>query len=86
MAAIDLNAQAAELLRRAQAAGAEEGFFWATTFRRYQVQMTVLQQLEGEIKAEGPRADLLRSYNSTASAANQTAATLLTILERSDKY
>ena len=88
---IDLNAQAKEILERAQAKGAENSFMFLTTFQRYKEQLNHLVELEKIIKAEGllvekeyvkGRKNLymnpaIAAYNSTAQAADKTAQLLI---------
>ena len=91
MVQIDLNAQAKEILERAQAKGAENSFMFLTTFQRYKEQLSHLVELEKIIKAEGllvekeyvkGRKNLymnpaIAAYNSTAQAADKTAQLLI---------
>lgn len=95
MANKSLQEQAEEILARAEQKGLETDFFFKTTFKRYQVQMQILAGLEKEIKEEGAtvskeyvkgRKNLyinpaVSAYNATATAANQTVATLIRIVE-----
>ena len=90
-----LQDQANELLERAEAKGLQTNFFFKTTFKRYQVQMNILADLERHIKEEGStvtkeyvkgRGNIyvnpsIVSYNKTATAANGTVATLINILK-----
>lgn len=89
-----LQQQADEIVRRAQEKGVSTNFFFVTTFKRYQVQMKIMSDLEETIKEEGAtvtkeyvksRANLyvnpaISEYNKTATAANGTVATLMKIL------
>ena len=91
---LTLQQQADEILRRAQEKGVSTNFFFVTTFKRYQVQMKIMTDLEETIKEEGAtvtkeyvksRANLyvnpaISEYNKTATAANGTVATLMKIL------
>ena len=91
---INLQEQANKILSEAQKRGVESNFFFVTTFKRYQVQMTILDSLEQEIKAAGPlvtkeyvkgRGNVytnpaISEYNKTATAANGTVATLINIV------
>lgn len=43
---MSLNEQAKEILRIAQEHGVEQNFFFITTFKRYQVQINILNELE----------------------------------------
>ena len=90
-----LNQQAQEILAKAEARGVSSNFFFATTFKRYQVQMKILADLEGAIKEYGAtvtkeyvkgRENLVANpaiteYNKTATAANGTVSTLINILK-----
>ena len=91
-----LQEQAEEILRRATEKGVASNFFFVTTFKRYQVQMTILTDLEKEIKASGPLVKkeyvkgrqntytnpAIGEYNKTATAANGTVQTLMSIIEK----
>lgn len=99
---IDLNAMADEILRIAAQQGVEQNFFFLTTFKRYQVQIKILHDLEKTIKAEGNTVTkeyvkgrknvythpAIAEYNKTATAANQTVQTLMKIIKqmRDDDY
>lgn len=92
--AIDLNKQAQEILAIAQKHGVEQNFFFITTFKRYQVQINILNDLEKTIKAEGTLVTkeyvkgrknvythpAITEYNKTSTAANQTVQTLMKII------
>lgn len=91
---VDLNGKARELLEMAQQAGVEQNFFFVSTFKRYQVQLNILTQLESEIKKAGVLVTkqyvkgrenvythpAITDYNRTSTAANQTVQTLLKII------
>ena len=91
---VNLNDKAKELLEMAQEAGVEQNFFFVSTFKRYQVQLNILSQLESEIKKAGVlvtkqyvkgRENIythpaVTDYNRTSTAANQTGQTLLKII------
>ena len=91
-----LQEQANEILRRAQEKGVSGNFFFVTTFKRYQVQLKILSQLEESIKTHGAtvektyvkgRANLatnpaITEYNKTATAANSTVSTLIQIIDK----
>ena len=93
--AIDLQAQANEILAKAQERGVQSNFFFVTTFKRYQVQMQILTDLEKAIKEYGAtvtkeyvkgRQNLVANpaiteYNKTVTAANGTVATLMNIIK-----
>ena len=53
MAVIDLSKQAEEIIKIAQKHGVEQNFFFITTFKRYQVQIKILSELEAKIKEDG---------------------------------
>lgn len=100
MAKIDLNQQAREILEIAQRHGVEQNFLFITTFKRYQVQINILNDLEKRIQEDGSlvtkeyvkgRENIythpaIGEYNKTATSANQTVATLIKIIKslRSD--
>ena len=48
-----LQEQANELLAKAEARGVQSNFFFVTTFKRYQVQMRILSDLEKAIAEYG---------------------------------
>lgn len=89
-----LNEQAQEILRIASEHGVEQNFFFLTTFKRYQVQIQILADLEKTIKAEGNTVTkeyvkgrknvythpAIGEYNKTSTAANQTVQTLMKIV------
>lgn len=91
---MDLNEQAQEILRIAAEHGVEQNFFFITTFKRYQVQISILNDLEKTIKAEGNTVTkeyvkgrknvythpAIGEYNKTSTAANQTVSTLVKII------
>lgn len=91
---VNLNEKMKELLELAQQAGVEQNFFFVSTFKRYQVQLNILSQLEAEIKKAGVLVTkqyvkgrenvythpAVTDYNRTATAANQTVQTLLKII------
>ena len=49
MAQINLNEQARQILKIAEEYGVEQNFFFITTFKRYQVQIGILTDLERTI-------------------------------------
>ena len=93
---MSLQEQAEEILRRATEKGVSSNFFFVTTFKRYQVQMQILTQLEKEIKETGTtitktyvrgRENLctnpaIAEYNNTSTAANSTVSTLIQIIDK----
>ena len=93
---MSLQEQAEEILRRATEKGGSSNFFFVTTFKRYQVQLQILTNLEADIKQTGTtitktyvkgRENLctnpaIAEYNKTATAANSTVSTLIQIIEK----
>ena len=92
---MDLNQQANEILRIAEESGAQSNFFFVTTFKRYQVQLKILADLEKSLAEDGMtvtkeyvkgRKNLysnpaISDYNRTTDSANKTVATLMRILK-----
>ena len=90
-----LQQQADKILEQAQERGVSSNFFFVTTFKRYQVQMKILSDLEKAIAEYGAtvtkeyvkgRQNLVANpaiteYNKTATAANGTVATLINIIK-----
>lgn len=89
-----LDQQAEEIIRIAEEAGVQTNYFFLTTFRRYQTQISVLNKLE-EIIAETDtlvtkeyvkgRENLytnpaITEYNRTTDSANKTVSTLIRII------
>ena len=91
---MDLNQQAQEILKIAEKHGVEQKFFFITTFKRYQVQINILNDLERAIKEQGTlvtkeyvkgRENIythpaITEYNKTSNGANQTVQTLMKII------
>ena len=94
MMAKDLTQQAKEILNIAEKHGVEQNFFFITTFKRYQVQINILNDLEKTIRTESTlvtkeyvkgRENIythpaITEYNKTSTAANQTVQTLVKII------
>lgn len=92
--ALSLQEQADEIMRKAEEKGVSTNFFFITTFKRYQVQMHIMNELEKEIRESGATVTkayvkgreniytnpAILEYNKTATAANGTVATLIKIL------
>ena len=92
---LSLEEQAQEILRIAEERGVQSNFFFITTFKRYQVQMNIMTELEKEIEALGATVKkeyvkgrmnvytnpAITEYNKTATASNGTVATLLNIIK-----
>lgn len=93
---LGLQQQAEKILEQAQERGVASNFFFVTTFKRYQVQMRILSDLEKAIIEYGAtvtkeyvkgRQNLVANpaiteYNKTATAANGTVATLINIVRQ----
>lgn len=94
MAKLSLNDQAREILQIAEDSGVQSNFFFVTTFKRYQVQLNILTELEKAIKDEGTLVSkeyvkgrkniysnpAIQDYNRTTDSANKTVTTLMRIL------
>ena len=94
MAKLSLNDQAREILQIAEDSGVQSNFFFVTTFKRYQVQLNILTELEKAIKDEGTLGSkeyvkgrkniysnpAIQDYNRTTDSANKTVSTLMRIL------
>ena len=92
---LSLQEQANEVLKQAEERGVSSNFFFVTTFKRYQVQMKILSDLESAINEYGAtvtkeyvkgRQNLVANpaiteYNKTSTAANGTVSTLINILK-----
>lgn len=90
-----LQEQANKLLKEAENKGVQQNFFFSTTFKRYQVQMKIMNELEKEINQLGATVQkeyvkgrtnvytnpAITEYNKTATAANGTVSTLINILK-----
>lgn len=90
-----LQEQAQEVLAKAEKKGVQSNFFFVTTFKRYQVQMKILNDLEREIEELGATVSkeyvkgrknvytnpAITEYNKTATACNGTVATLINIVK-----
>ena len=95
MAKLTLQEQANKILEQAEERGVSSNFFFVTTFKRYQVQMKILSDLEKAIAEYGAtvtkeyvkgRQNLVANpaiteYNKTATAANGTVSTLINIVK-----
>lgn len=92
---MNLQELADEIIKVAEESGVQSNFFFMTTFKRYQVQLTILADLERTLKTEGMlvskeyvkgRKNLyanpaVAEYNKTTDSANKTVATLMRILK-----
>ena len=91
----NMRSQVEDILAKAEERGVQSNFFFTTTFKRYQVQMRTLSELEKSINEHGTtvtkeyvkgRQNLvvnpaITEYNKTATAANGTVATLINIIK-----
>lgn len=98
MAKLTLQEQATEILKIAEESGVSNNFFFVTTFKRYQVQLSMLNELEKNMKDEGMlvtkeyvkgrknvySSPAVKDYNTTTDSANRTVATLMKILKGFD--
>ena len=89
-----LNEQAQEILKIAQESGVQGNFFFITTFKRYQVQLNMLAELDQAMKKDGMlvtkeyvkgrknvySSPAVKDYNVTTDSANRTVATLMKII------
>ena len=94
MAKLTLNQQAAEILRIAEESGVQSNFFFVTTFKRYQVQLNILNELQKSMDKDGVLVTkeyvkgrenvyshpAVSDYNRTTDSANKTVTTLMKIL------
>ena len=90
-----LDEKAREILEMAEDTGVQTNFFFVTTFKRYQVQLSNLSELEKAIKETGTlvtkeyvkgRANIyvnpaVTEYNKTTDSANRTVGTLMKIIK-----
>ena len=95
MAKQSLNEQAREIIKIAEETGVQTNFFFVTTFKRYQVQLNNLTELESAIRDTGTlvtkeyvkgRANIyvnpaVTEYNKTTDSANRTVTTLMKIIK-----
>ena len=91
----NLNEQAQEILRIAERHGVEQNFFFITTFKRYQVQINILNELERKIGEDGTLVTkeyvkgrknvyshpAISDYNRTTDSANKAVTTLRKIIK-----
>ena len=90
-----LTEQAKEILKIAEESGVQSNYFFLTTFKRYQVQLSMLYKLEQTLKDEEilikkeyvkGRKNLysnpaIAEYNRTTDSANKTVSTLMKIIK-----
>lgn len=91
----NLVEKAEEILKIAEENGVQNNFFFVTTFKRYQVQINVLNELEKTIEKEEMLVKkeyvkgrknvyinpAVKEYNKTTDSANKTVAVLLKIIK-----
>lgn len=92
---LTLQEQANEILAQAEEKGVSTNFFFVTTFKRYQVQMKIMAELEKAITEDGTMVTkeyvkgrknvytnpAITEYNKTANCANGTVSTLINIIK-----
>lgn len=94
MAKLSLTEQAQQILEIAEKQGVEHNFFFITTFKRYQVQIQIANELEKAINEDGVLVKkeyikgrrnvyshpAINDYNKTTDSANKTVHTLIKII------
>lgn len=53
MKKLSLEEQAKEIIRIAQESGVQSNYFFLTTFKRYQTQLSILKKLETSMEKQG---------------------------------
>lgn len=95
MAKLSLKEQAEAIKQMAAESGLESNYFFITTFERYEVQLSILDQLKESMDKDGMivskeyvkgRGNLYSSpavteFNRTTDSANKTVSTLMRILK-----
>lgn len=95
MARLSLNEQAEQILKIAEGYNVDKNFFFITTFKRYLVQINILNELENSIKADGVLVTkeyvkgrknvythpAIQEFNRTTDSANKTVSTLMKIIK-----
>lgn len=90
-----LEEQANEILRIAEQHGVEQNFLFLTTFKRYQVQLKILNDLKAKIEESDALVTkeyvkgrenvytnpAIGEFNKTTTSANQTVVTLIKIIK-----
>ena len=93
-----LDEQARQIVRMAEDSGVESNYFFVTTFKRYQVQLGILDELEKAMEENGMQVTkeyvkgrknlysnpAIQDYNRTTDSANKTVTTLMRILKNFD--
>lgn len=96
---LSLEEQAEKILELAEERGVAQNFFFATTFKRYRTQLQALELLESAIWEHGSivkkeyvkgRENIvvnpaITEYNKTTTAANNTVATLINIINKLER-
>lgn len=95
MAKLSTQEQVERILAEAEKRGITNNFLFVTTFKRYQVQIEILKNLELEIAENGSMIEIeyatgskrtntnpaIGEYNKTSTAANGTVSTLINIVK-----
>lgn len=91
---LNLDQKAEEILKVAESYNVDKNFFFITSFRRYTVQIKILEELEKTLKEDGVLVTkqyvkgrenvythpAIQDFNRTTDSANKTVATLLKII------
>lgn len=91
---LNLDQKAEEILKVAESYNVDKNFFFITSFRRYTVQIKILEELEKTLHNDGVLVTkqyvkgrenvythpAIQDYNRTTDSANKTVATLLKII------
>ena len=94
MAKLSLKEQEKQIMEMAEQSGVQSNYFFITTFRRYQVQLKMLDELEKSIEKDGVTttkeyvkgrqnvysSPAVKDYNTTTDSANRTVACLMKII------
>lgn len=95
VARLSLNEQAEQILKIAEGYNVDKNFFFITTFKRYLVQINILNELENSIKQDGVLVTkeyvknrknvythpAIQDFNRTTDSANKTVQTLMKIIK-----
>ena len=95
MKKIDFTEQMDKVIEAANKAGADTNVLYLTTLDRYKTQINIMEKLKAAIAQDGPTVKkeyvkgrqnivinpAISEYNKTASASNNTAQTLLKIVQ-----
>ena len=91
---LNLDQKAEEILKVAESYNVDKNFFFITSFRRYTVQIKILEELEKTLNNDGVLVTkqyvkgrenvythpAIQDFNRTTDSANKTVATLLKII------